>query len=293
MTKNEKLKTLIDNLNVFRSRTNISNEQIMLTLTHIASVLCDSLKDATPEDIDDAYKKLVPSAFGCEKIALYKEMAKLPSLHSKMKAAFSIGSDATPAGTHGKISYVKNDLNNIAFEFLSQRINNAKPVWESSFIQACESVSDGKSEFCILPIESSSDGKLFGFYSMIERYDLKIVAVCEVDDNQGESAKYALVAKCCPALFDSRNERELVFEFSLLSQNCDFLPELVSAANACDATAEKISFVPVKYDSNLRRYILSFRISSRDILPFKAFLALTYHSYTPIGCYTDNNIKEN
>ena len=291
MAKNEKLKTLADNLNVFRSRTSIASEQTSLTLSHISSILCDSFKDATPEELDNEYKKLVPSAFGGDKIILYKEMASRPSLLAKMKENFSIGIDSTPAGAHGKISYVRNDLNTVAFDLLSERINNAKYVWEPSFVLSCESVSEGKSEFCILPIESSSDGKLFGFYSMMERYDLKIVSVCEVDDDRGETAKYALVAKSSAS--DIRSDGYLVFEFSLLSDDCDFLSELISAAKACDASTEKISFVPVKYDSNLLRYILSFKISSQNILPFKAFLALTYHSYTPIGCYIDKNIKEN
>ena len=288
MAKNEKLKTLVDNLNVFRSRSSISNEQIDITLSHIASMLCDTHKDASPEEIDAHYKRLVSDVYGAQKIILYKEMIKHPALLDKMKAVFSIGNDVTAAGSHGKISYVKNDLNNVAFELLTQKTNNVKPVWETSFVQACESVSDNKSEFCILPIESSSDGKLLGFYSMIERYELKIVSVCEVDDLQGETAKYALISKSCPASTDLLAKGDLNFEFSLLSQDCEFMSEIISAAKVCEAKLQTVCFAPVKYDSNLQRYILSFSIPSRELLPFKAFLALTYHSYTPIGCYKDN-----
>ena len=293
MTKNEKIKTIVENLNVFRSRSDISREQISISLSHLASTLCDAHKESSPQELDAMYKKLVPDSFGSEKIILYKEMIKRPALHSKMRSEFAIGSDLTPAGAHAKISYVKNDLNQVAFELFSQKINSAKPIWETNFSQSCENVSNGNSEFCILPIESSSDGKLLGFYSMIEKYDLKIVSVCEVDDAQGEPVRYALISKSCPSFFDTRGDNEVVFEFSVLSQNCEFLPELLSAAEACGACAEKICFVPVKYDSNLFRYIMSFRLPSNDVLPLRAFLALSYHSYTPIGCYTDNNIKEN
>ena len=103
MTKNEKLKTLIDNLNVFRSRSSISSEQKELTLSHISAILCDNLKDSTPDEIDQAFKKLVPDAFGGEKIILYKEMSTRPALSSRMKTSFAIGNDVTPAGAHGKI----------------------------------------------------------------------------------------------------------------------------------------------------------------------------------------------
>ena len=92
-------------------------------------------------------------------------------------------------------------------------------------------------------------------------------------------------------IFDTHNE--IIFEFSVLSQECDFLKELISAVGECEASVEKISFVPIKYDSNLFRYILSLRLPSHNFLIFRAFLALTYHSYTPIGAYTDTNIKEN
>lgn len=290
MLKDERLKILSENIGVFTSRTDIPFEQRKLTLSHIASILCESYSNLSLKELDSIYKEITPDASGEEKILLYKEMSLHRNLNARMKEEFSIGSAETPAGAHGKIAFVKNDLNNTAFDFLSRSINNAKPIWVLSFASACESVVDGKSEFCLLPIENSSDGKLLGFYSMIERYDLKICTVCEVDDRQGETVSYALLARGCKELSKKSDGCELAFEFSLLSESCDFLTELLCASSACQASMEKVCFLPVQYDTRLKRYIFSFKVPSQELLPFNAFLALSYHSYTPIGYYIKNNI---
>ena len=154
----------------------------------------------------------------------------------------------------------------------------------TAFSSACESVWDGESEFCILPLENAS-GKLLSFYSMVDRYELKIRMIYEVGNEDSQSVKYALLSRSCKWIPEKAKKQNYTFEFFILSESTDFLKDILEASAACSATLNGIDFTPVEYDSGLRRYLLSFDISGYNMLPFHAYLSLNHKTYVPLGFF--------
>ncbi len=289
MTKEEKLNILCENLSVLGSRSGIAEEERRLTLCHMVSEICSD-SHASIEECTRLYKSLAPDVNGDEEIILYEHMLAVGKRYSEMKAEFSIGSlEGCPAGSHGKIACVKNNYNNLALEYFSQKINSSRPVFLQSFTAVCENVSLGESEFCILPIENMTEGKMPGFYSLIDRYELKICNACDIDDEHGNTVRYALLSKGCPEPPEKARNTPFLFEFSILAENGSFIGRLLSAADACGGILLNFDCSPVQYDSGLRRYLFGFVISGRDTLLLRCFLAQNYDYYTPIGFYPHKN----
>ncbi len=288
MTKDEKIRVLSENLSLFQRRCERALEQRKIALTHIVSTLCESEEELSLDTLPQLYKSIVPDLTGSEEMLLYSEMARSHNVLTQMKAAFAIGTNAsTPAGAHGKIACVKNRFNNSALDIFFEKINNAKALYVASFSEACDSIVEGKSEFCILPIENMTEGKMLGFYSMIDKFELKIRDVCDIEDEQSMTIRYALLAKGAHEPSDRTRNSKYVFEFSVLSEDGSFMEKLLSAADACKAVLISFDFSPVEYDSRLRRYLLAFRISGHDSLLFRTFLATNYRNYTPVGFYPE------
>ena len=198
MKKEEKLNILSDNATLLFHRKDVVNEEINLTLSHIVSILCTNSDNYSIEKLIREYKTLLPNSIGNEDVLIYQSMSTSRPFANEMKKAYAIGSTAdAPAGSHEKIATVKNNFNTLAFEHFSQSINNAKQIFASSFSQACELVNDGECEFCILPIENMSTGKMLSFYSIIDKYELKICSAYDICDDEGNTVRYALLGKGC------------------------------------------------------------------------------------------------
>jgi len=283
MENNKSLDVLFQNAKLLKSREAITREQRKITITSLASTLCED-SEASLDETVKTFSLCDPTTE--EKMILFEEMSRYPKLIQQIKNTFPLGSEErTTAGSHGKIAYVKNDINNAAYDQLCEKINNAKPVSAPSFSSACESVSEGENEFCMLPLENTS-GKLLSFYSTIDRYELRIRAVCDVEDEHSQTIRYALLSKSCKWIPEKVKKQKFTFEFFLISQDASFLSDLTSASNACGAMLRGFDFMPVEYDSGLKRYLLCFDMYGRDILPFHAFLSLNYEAYVPLGFYT-------
>ena len=295
MTKNERLNILFENLSVFQKRASLASEAREAALTHIVLELCPIDDNSTSIDaLIKSYRELNTELDGKDEILLFSHAARSHRLRAQMREAFAVGYyGATEAGSHGRIACVKNNFTISALEDFSQRITNAKPNFVSSFTDACESVLDGESEFCILPIENATDGRMLGFYSMIDRYELKICHTCDVEDDVSDTVIYALLGKGCPEPSEKVKSTEFIFEFSILASDCDFMKRLISASEKCGARLLTLDCSPVQYDSRLKRYILGFSLTGDASLLLRAFLSTNYHTYTPIGLYPKHTDTKN
>lgn len=287
MTKNEKLDILTSNLKEFRARSDIANEQRALTLSEIARTLCEDNEGETLSEILRKYAELTEECSPADSIILCRELLLRKRSADELKRITAIGDgEGASAGTHGKIAYPKNKFNDAAFEHLSLAVSTPRAVYTSSINGACEAVAEGSCEFCILPIENSLDGKLFGFYSLLDRFELKICAVCDIEGDGDSHIRYALIGRSCREPIERvAKSTPFVLEFFVLDSNGDFLDGLLSAARACKAQLLSIDARPVPYDTQSQKFILSFRVSGSDSLLLRTFLTLYYDSYSPIGLY--------
>ena len=287
MTDQKKLDILQSNLQEFNLRCKISREQRSLTLIEIARTLCDLYEGEELSRIVARYSEISSDASPSDRLILCRELLSRKSSSHELKRLTSIGDkEDTPAGSHGKIAYTKNNFNDAAFEQLSSSINSPRAIYTASINGACEAVADGSCEFCILPIENSVDGKLFGFYSLIDRFELKIASVCDIEGEGDSRIKYALVGRNSREPANQLFEKsKFVFEFFVLDSGNGLLDGLFESAGECNADLLSIDIRPVPYDSQLKKFFLGFRLGGKDAMLFCTLLALYYDSYSPIGLY--------
>ena len=287
MTFEENQRILAKNLEEFKKRQSISRRQGEITAIELARLYCDNFNDT--DDIFSSLRSLCNNLSATEEILFLSELCRSTQAQRIRDMLFIGSSEPTSAGAHSRISYLKNKYNDLAFEYFSHSVVNAKPDYASSFIECCESVFDGRCEFCILPIMNSNDGRLMSFYALLDRYDLKICEIVDIDNDSAPSMlRYARIGRASnePKKRASK-QQNYIFEFSVISESTDFFAPLFEAANALDARLICIDSLPVEYASNMQKFFFSFLIPTQSTLAFRLFINLKHQSYTPIGIYRE------
>ena len=280
---NDREQVLASNLQRATERLSIVSEQRTLCAGMLAEQICrceDSLDTLFAEFLKSAVSPdEVSRAIFCRTYA--QSRAKEEALRPEQLFGMA---ELPPAGSHSKIAFVRNRYNERAYDLFAGTIKNAKPIYVSDFSEACEAVFNGQCSHCILPVENGTGGRLFSFYAMMDRYELKICASTEVDeDNSPESVRYALVGRSLPRPL-TRAQRYML-EFSLTREDGSHLSALLSAIEALGASVHKIDFLPLEYDHSFYRVYFSVQLSVTDASALGTYLSLCYPNYTPIGFY--------
>ena len=87
----------------------------------------------------------------------------------------------------GAISYFKSPAADQAFDIFASRIKTPSVLYGGDFSAVCENVYYGRTQYCILPTSNSADGRLSGFYSLAEKYELTGADECSVQYGEGET----------------------------------------------------------------------------------------------------------
>ena len=287
MTNEEKIEILKKNLQILSARQTITNQQKNLTVKDLAEAISidrNCLKKLNEILSDDKLNLSYE-----DKISFCRNMCN-SNLQKEIHTLLIIGSDEpTPAGAHSKISFIKNKYNDLAFERFSRFVPHAKADYATSFKECCENVTDGVCEYCILPITSSTDGRFMSFYSLLDRYELKICAVTDIEDEEAsKTVRYACVGKNCVDRFEKKNlKNDIIFEFYTIDTTADVLPLLLLCAKEASAEIVNIDSIPVEYSSRLQKFFFSFKIPSQNSLFFRLLTAITQENYVPIGIYKE------
>lgn len=186
--------------------------------------------------------------------------------------------DEVNANVKGRIACVRSEYIENAYSKLSAFVDKPKVSYFSSYEDVAESVYNGIAEYCILPIYNDLDGRLRGFYSLINRYELKICAVCEQISKNAEvsqSTQYALLKKGLDISKDA--ERLEVFLNS---------GSVINTAEAIEF-AEALNIRALRTDTSIDGVSsLVLDIKDKEILPFLLYLAASFPSFVPIGIYS-------
>ena len=279
-----------ENLLIFRLRSKNVSEQERLALHQIAKAIISERESDNLIDIAESYRKVTEPGGAIDCLILAQAVNDDPLLRQHAKSACFIGTENyILPGSHSRIAFTKNEINEIAFEIFSGRINNAKAVPTRSLEDACESVNSGESEFCILPIENMGSGKLLGFYSMLDRYELKICDICDVEsDENANTVRYALAGKNCKEPSErSVQNNDYIFEFTIADTNGNFICQLQNIISCCGADLISVNSRPAQYDVQLQRFIFTVRLHGTKLLLLRTALVMSYNSYIPIGFYTE------
>ena len=186
---------------------------------------------------------------------------------------------ATDPYVAGKVAYTENKFTLTAFDKFLSVLPDAKTFYTDSFAVACRSVYDGICEFCILPIENVSDGSLFAFYSLIAKYELRIVATTTVSDEDGNETTLALLSKQGIASLPK----------SLRSYRLDFNIEgaeialVLALASAFGIDAIRMDSFSAKDSFHLR--LSPDKASADELGAFMLCISAAFPSFSPLGLY--------
>ena len=182
-----------------------------------------------------------------------------------------------------KIAYVKNAFSDNAYLQFSAELTHPRAANFDSFSDVCEEVYNGICEFGILPILHERDGKLFRFYTLLEKYELRIVCACDVpcvEQNGVTSTRYALIRKALPAGgTQSASHIEL-----LLPTNGGALSDLLLAAQSCGLTPIRVD-TRAASEGDAETYQITLRHHSGNLPLFLTFVSLCLPDCTVLGLY--------
>lgn len=179
------------------------------------------------------------------------------------------------------IGYVPNRFTEDALGVFLRSKSGWEGVVYGSFSEMCEQTGAGGCGACVLPVENTTDGKLPGFYSLIERFDLKISLMCDiVREEDNHRTRYALLGG---ALVAPAGGEELYFEFSLTNQGKTPPHEILHAAGHCGLEIYRVDSLPLRYSEG--GFIINpvLRGKFDDIIVFAAYLGFMRIQYTPVG----------
>jgi hypothetical protein len=285
MNNKDAISIYCGNINEFSRRQRIAEAQRTGSVNELIETFVKGSVRYIPSEACADFRELLPASKYEDRARLCMALSASSRFGGEMWRKSFMGEDIA-AGSHGKVALVRNRYNELAFSCFSKVITRPKEVYSQSFGAACEDVYDSRSEFCILPIENSRNGRLFGFYSMLDRYELRICAVCEPESEEGSlegSVKYALVGRAIPDRVP-KNSR-WCFEFSIISDSGSTLSDISAVAPIFGARLIKIDSLPVEYDSGLQKYYFTFGLPEASISAFDLFLTEEYARYTTVGLY--------
>ena len=201
-----------------------------------------------------------------------------------------------PQTVRGRIAYMPAAFADKAYLRLSACVENPRAAATASFVDACEEVRGGLCEYCILPLENTHSGKLTAFTRLILRYNLRVAAVCDLENGaaEGQVTRFALLKAATEGDFPAPLTRPatgepLYLEF-IHRDSAPSLTDLLTAAEFCGMTLCRLDTLP-RFDVGGEdadappALACIFNTAGGDLPTFRRFLTLEASEDTLIGLY--------
>ena len=281
---NRALDTVSENIRILDRRAEMTEKQSDICVEQ----LCRLVKDEN-DDIYSVWENFCERAGKADvahKAALCRHICESPRYSAALIDMLAYGdAEDVSAAASRRIAYVRNKRNDKIFLDFSDRIKGARAHYATSFSDACEAVFNGTCEYCILPVENGRDGKLYSFYSMMDRYELKIVQIIREDSEDGsESIIFALVGKTLS--LPIKGGRGQMFELSVIHESADFVADVIAAVNSFGGRLKDVGTQPVQYDEPRRKFYFTVDLNGASAMPLALYMTLEYAGYAPMGFYT-------
>ncbi len=177
----------------------------------------------------------------------------------------------------GTVAYMKNTYADAAFTAFSPYLPEPKVRYGKSFSEVCEDVFYRRASYCILPVESSRDGRLAGFRAQMMKYGLKTAYTVRIETAEGESTDFALLRR---GLSVPKEEGRVFLELRIRPEGGG-LAALATAAAAC--RMKTLRMTPVPGEASLCDAL--FEADSLGLCGFLSFLYLEYEEFTITGLF--------
>lgn len=232
-----------------------------------------------------AFRGALPTADAADCAHLLLRMAEMPEQFPELTSETVFRDGEPPADeARGQIALVRNPYTEQALRHFSRAFEKVGAYYAPSFADACEEVFDGRCAYCILPVGDSPSGRLLGIYALLDRYDLKICALVELEtDSDAGSVRYALAGKhqLC-----RRDPHEPWFlEGFIVEELKQFPREFFSLIEIFDAAPIGFDSMTVSYSDRLQRFYFALCVPYSVGGALEACLSAVYPQYTRIGFY--------
>lgn len=250
------------------------------------------------ENVSDINKKSVKTVFSslslferlliCEKISsCYISGEQIDyNMFIEKEQAYVV-----PRTSQDRIAYLKNSYNDTAYIHLSSMLESPRAAYFDSISAVCESVYNNTCEYCILPLETSSDGKLSSFYELIIKYGFKICAVYDLTSDENKKyTRYGLVSKVSNLNRTLQKPKSKVkyLEFAFDGDTYPSPSDILLAAEHCNLKLRRIDTLSPASSRSQRSPLICpvFRADHADLNTFLTFLAIDCKEYRHMGIYT-------
>ena len=292
----ERINAVRDNLSRIYKHTSEMRFVRMAHIKELAYELCSSYRQTDITlDFDISWIEQIRNVCAeldldtVDMVELSREIALLSQRNgSGVLRFFTEYNESVPAAASDKIASVKNFYTENAYLKFSRYLQKPSAIYLDSFTSACEDVASMRYEYAIVPIENSDDGKLMGFYRLLDMNGLKIALTSSVTspDERG-STTLALVKRG----IDDLNKRGIsegakYFELCLTSKNGAESADICLAARLLGMKLHRIDSAALAYRENEFEYYIIIDTASHDIYPFMIYLNLIGADYSPVGFYT-------
>ena len=276
----KKADTVCENFRILKERAENNREQIRLSARQLGSFLTEDVKS-----LDKSWKKMTDiEASAVFKITLCQYLCQMQRYRDIAECVLRGEYDGDAKASLGRIAYVRNKRNDKVFLEFSKTVGGAKAYYSQSFADACEAVFNNTCEFCILPIYNGKEGKLYSFYTMLDRHELKIAYIVTEDHPDSEEAvTFALAGRRLSLPEDDR--KCLRFEFSLIGENIGIVSEITEAVGEIGGVVTDVGTLPIGYDQPRRKFYLSADIPPDSIIPLVLYLSMEDLGFEVLGLY--------
>ncbi len=192
------------------------------------------------------------------------------------------------AENRGRVVCLPNALSETAFARFARVLPNLSASSLTDANEICEEVAGGRAGYAILPVESSVDGELKRFASIIDKYALKRVLTCSVQDADRETfTRFALLSRTMEVADAGRQGAETFFSCSLPMSDPSRLFDVLYAAEYFGLRLSRVHAVPFAHNSTGATFFAVFsRTAGDDLLGFFCYLSLEQNGFLPTGNYT-------
>ena len=260
-------------------------------LSDLADYLRKQIEDSNEGGGDDEEEQVLTSLYG-EFSELIRErgdfpkspgLARIVSLFTRMELCRALAKSDPEKGislwdkTDPVIAYFQNPYAGRVLQSITEVLGSGDARAAEDYSDACEGVSDGRYDFCVMPVESARDGVMSRFVQLIDRYDLFTVLICHLEITAEEYIRFALLSASptCLAGADHLQLKVVTGEEQLW--------ELLFAADQLGATLAGCR--PTLGDGESESYRLTLRVDEADLAALSYYLSMGWSRSTMHGFY--------
>ena len=210
-----------------------------------------------------------------DRLLISKYVSEKFKSYTDMEQSISAKPDCVNVAYWYSNSAAKEAVNSFSKLFSSCRYTEAE-----SFVAVCESIVDDNI-LGVLPVANSNDGRLMSFYRLLDKYDLKISAVHNVENANGDGfSRFALVGKKLYNIGSTENKN---LEFTV----CGKFSPIIYTMEFVKGTVKEITSIPSSHAENECINYITAMVNEKRLYLLWWYLYLFGGDVEFIGVYTE------